>query len=591
MEKLKFNVKLDRSSFEVLNSEFTKAKCTIMYTGKNRNNSSISKEAVESALSSLYNTPVVAEYLEQVEDFGTHGGKIQIEDGELKYIQTTVPYGVVPESCNPRWEMITEDDGQEREYLVADVILWSGRYEELEKTVSEYSNQSMEINVYEGEFNRDRVYEINKFEFSALCILGQEVEACFESAKIMAYSINEFKLDMDEFMKKYKAFEKQLFAISSDEVGSEDSIDIVNSSDDATDSPSWGDVDKNSERDKLMKKSNYKALMNEFYLILKDEPSSDNPNPDGLYPHHVERDGKLVIHIGGVESASAFLAREDTESSQEAIDHINRHREELGMDKLEFNKGGETVEKFELTLNQKLQLLNESIVDTVTKDENGEEIAWTYYWVMDADSEYVYVNKYGRNEDGDCFDSYVRMNYTMSEDNSTVTINMESEVKIVKGWMTEEEQNMLEQNRQSELTQMQAEFGEKVVEFEDTIKNLNTTIEELNVYKEKYELIQEESRKSEIQYALDEFEEELKDVEEFNMLKNKAFSLDIEDVKKECFAIIGRLNHKVETTNKPNKNISFSKVLFEGEEDDDTLSLKQLTDKYGDMAKFFNKGK
>lgn len=202
IDKLKFTAMIDKSTFEVLNSEFTKAKAYILYCGDNRNKSRLSKKTVEEALPTLYNIPVVAEYIEKKEDFGGHGGKIIISDEGVEFIQTTRPYGLVPESANPRWEMV-----EDKEYLVTDIILWSGRYPELEKTISEYSNQSMEINVFDGLWLKEEdIYDITKFEFSALCILGQSVEPCFEDAKIVTYGLDEFKQELDEMFKKYKEF-------------------------------------------------------------------------------------------------------------------------------------------------------------------------------------------------------------------------------------------------------------------------------------------------------------------------------------------------------------------------------------------------
>jgi hypothetical protein len=211
--KIKYTAIIDKSTFEVLNSEFTKAKAYILYYGENRNGSRMTKEAVENAFPSLYNVPVVAEWVEKKEDFGTHGGKIIISDEGIEFVQTTKPYGLVPESCNPRWEMV--DD---KEYLVADIILWSGRYAELEKTIEEFSNQSMEINVFEGSFSEaDKVYDISKFEFSALCLLGQSVEPCFEKSKVVAYGLDEFKSEMDEMFKNYKTFASENNAESEQE--------------------------------------------------------------------------------------------------------------------------------------------------------------------------------------------------------------------------------------------------------------------------------------------------------------------------------------------------------------------------------------
>lgn len=207
MDRINFNALIDKESFEQLNDEFTKAKCTIMYSDLNRNNSSMSKEVVDNALYSLYNIPVVGEWKESNEDFGTHGGKIEIDDQGMRYIDTTKPFGLVPESCNPRWEMVEDEDGNTQEYLVADIILWSGRYPELEATIDSYSNQSMEILVHDGKYTDDEVFVVDKFEFSALCLLGKDVEPCFEEAKVVAYSIDEFKKSLFELKAEYEKYQ------------------------------------------------------------------------------------------------------------------------------------------------------------------------------------------------------------------------------------------------------------------------------------------------------------------------------------------------------------------------------------------------
>src|SRR5690554_7442615 len=66
-------------------------KVYIAYAGKNRNFSIISKETFEKMIPSLYGIPIVGEWKEEKEDFGTHGGKIEISDEGIKYIETTKP--------------------------------------------------------------------------------------------------------------------------------------------------------------------------------------------------------------------------------------------------------------------------------------------------------------------------------------------------------------------------------------------------------------------------------------------------------------------------------------------------------------------
>lgn len=203
-DRIKFEANIDTKSFEVLNSEFTKAKCYILYTGLNRNGSLMSKETVEASLKSIYNIPVIAEFVNKDDgekDFGTHGGRIIIDGSGVKYEQTTVPYGVVPESSNPRWEMV-----EDKEYLVCEIILWSGRYDDLDVFLADgVRPQSMEISPLEFE-EKDNIFEITSFEFSALTILGSDIEPCFEEAKIETYECDTFKKQYEEMVDKFTQY-------------------------------------------------------------------------------------------------------------------------------------------------------------------------------------------------------------------------------------------------------------------------------------------------------------------------------------------------------------------------------------------------
>ncbi len=203
---LRFEANLITDSIEKVNKEFSIAKCRVMYTGENRNGSFISKDTVESALDTIYNIPVVAEivYKEGEKDFGTHGGKIIIDSGGVKYEQTTVPYGVVPESCNPRWENVNGS-----EYLVCDIILWTGRYEDMSiLTSDEFKSrpQSMEIKISNSGKEDDNYEHIYSFSFSALTILGLDVEPCFEEANVQVYKQDGFKQLFDEMFDAYTKF-------------------------------------------------------------------------------------------------------------------------------------------------------------------------------------------------------------------------------------------------------------------------------------------------------------------------------------------------------------------------------------------------
>ncbi len=67
----------------------------------------------------------------------------------------------------------------------------------------------MEIEVSSGDFNNDDVFEITSFNFSALCILGDETEPCFEGANVTSsFNLNkeDFKNQFNQMIKELKVF-------------------------------------------------------------------------------------------------------------------------------------------------------------------------------------------------------------------------------------------------------------------------------------------------------------------------------------------------------------------------------------------------
>ena len=172
------------ANVEYLNPLFSTCSIKVMYHGENRNMTTISKEVVEKALPSIFGIPIVGEYEAETEDYKGHGGEIDLETMSIR--KTTRPYGYVPDDATYRWEEANIIGSNKKvEYLVLDGCrLWTGNYPEAYEMLKG-KGQSMEIIVEDGEWNDStESYEINDFLFSALCVLGDTVEPCFEGANI-----------------------------------------------------------------------------------------------------------------------------------------------------------------------------------------------------------------------------------------------------------------------------------------------------------------------------------------------------------------------------------------------------------------------
>lgn len=201
VKKLMFETSL--MEYGQVNSGFARVKILIMTHEQIANGTRFSKEVIDRRRSGLNYLPVVGEFKE--EDFGTHGGKLEITDDDYKFIDTTRPYGVVM-ADTARWENVVMKNGDTIEYLVADAYLWIERYPELNVLYDgKLNNQSMEIDILDGEFNEDSwVYDVKDFEYSALCILGKHVEPAFSEARV------DVNFNKDCFKDKYR---EMMFAL------------------------------------------------------------------------------------------------------------------------------------------------------------------------------------------------------------------------------------------------------------------------------------------------------------------------------------------------------------------------------------------
>lgn len=196
------------------NSSFDSGVLRVCYTGKNNNNSFISKETFERCVGSIYNCPIVCRYDRETDTIGSHDMELVSDaNGDMRIVNITHPVGIVPESANYWWEEI-EDVSGVHEYLCVDVLLWK-RQEAYKKIKCDgITDESMEISVKEGEMI-DGIYVIKRFEFTAFCLLGT-AKPCFESASLEVFALDEFKSQLAEMMQEVKKFS---LAQSSKEVG------------------------------------------------------------------------------------------------------------------------------------------------------------------------------------------------------------------------------------------------------------------------------------------------------------------------------------------------------------------------------------
>lgn len=209
------------TNFQVINKDFTRCRCNVFYTGRNRNYSDITEEALQKfiARKGYANVPVVAHLMKDDDGkyyIGGHDSKIVIDNNGIELVNECVPFGVIPEDCNPSMDLITERSGEQRKYFSVDIILWTHRYPIMEAAYSDeiYFNQSMEVFFEDYKYDNDYVV-VNDFSMSALCLLrrsmdaNENIEPCFESSRVKAFSIDtdKFKQNFELMLEKLKQYE------------------------------------------------------------------------------------------------------------------------------------------------------------------------------------------------------------------------------------------------------------------------------------------------------------------------------------------------------------------------------------------------
>ena len=203
------------------------SKCDIkvLYVGQNRNRSCISKESATEMSKTLRGCPVVGWYREEQKDFGDHGDQLIIDGNGARFNVLTKPYGFVAPDAKV-WFQFFEDKDEfgntcVREYLCVEAFLWTSQFPEAQQAIDNHNPHSMELDeeTLKGHWATDsnsglEFFIINDAIFSKLCILGEEVEPCFEGSSILPPDISS-SFSKDDFVKDLLNMAKELkFALS-----------------------------------------------------------------------------------------------------------------------------------------------------------------------------------------------------------------------------------------------------------------------------------------------------------------------------------------------------------------------------------------
>lgn len=214
-----FSVKNEVSNKD---NRFLEVEIDVLHEGLNFNKSIFSKEVVNENVDTIKNTPIlgfIRELPDGENDFKGHEYIITKTDKNgltRKYVGSA--FGLVPESCNARWITKMSEDGQERDYLRVDGLLWTKFSDSIDIMMRDIEKpHSMELfpDNIEGYENEDGNFVFTSFDFDGCCILGStdDIQPAMISSDIkikdyeVQFTMNDFVRSVQtELNDKYKTF-------------------------------------------------------------------------------------------------------------------------------------------------------------------------------------------------------------------------------------------------------------------------------------------------------------------------------------------------------------------------------------------------
>ena len=200
-----------------INPLISKCKIKVCYVGDaaNRNKSIITEDVARIIAQSLPGSPIVGYYNEQKGDFESHNHYFVFQNGKIQMKTNTRPYGFVDINAKVWFEEYLDDNTDRRKYMVTEGYVWTGQYPEAQSVVEgsgnphslEFSEDDRYLDAFwtKDENGNNQFFIVNEAVIANLCILGKDVEPCFEGSNITQFSFEpEFKNTMFNLIEEMK---------------------------------------------------------------------------------------------------------------------------------------------------------------------------------------------------------------------------------------------------------------------------------------------------------------------------------------------------------------------------------------------------
>ena len=211
-----------KNEYETSDFRFIDVYIDVMHTGANLNKTSFTKDVINKAVPTIANMPilgyVVNELDDEDKDFKGHEHELRITDTDVKYLYAGQAYGVIPESCNPRWVIKDDGTGTEREYLRVDGLIWTKFGDPVDIFTRDVTkNHSVELTdmIYEAKRD-DGITPVSSFKFDGCCILSTtdpKIQPAMTGSCVTAnFSVDDITSQIRERLYEYQSLQQNYSA-------------------------------------------------------------------------------------------------------------------------------------------------------------------------------------------------------------------------------------------------------------------------------------------------------------------------------------------------------------------------------------------
>lgn len=213
---------IKKGEYESSDFRFIDVSIDVMHTGANLKKTSFTKDAINKAVPTIRNTPilgyVVDELDEEDKDFKGHEHELRITNKDVKYVYAGQAYGVIPESCNPRWIVKDDGTGIEREYLRVDGLIWTKFSDPVDIfTRDGTKNHSVELtDMACGPADKNGNVPVGSFKFDGCCILSTtdpSIKPAMTGSCVTAnFSVEDITAQIRDRLYEYQAIQQNYTA-------------------------------------------------------------------------------------------------------------------------------------------------------------------------------------------------------------------------------------------------------------------------------------------------------------------------------------------------------------------------------------------